>query len=399
MAGVRAGRGFRARPDDVRARHRRLRHRRPVRRGYRQRHGGPVAQGVGQHPRVHHARRSRPRRHRGRPRLGGDHLGLARDPSGRFDLPSPRPLHDRLCPARRPLAGRPHALHPHPTTLKEKRMHIGVCIFATEYAIRIDELAREAEARGFESLWVPEHTHIPTSRRSPFAGGQLPEEYKHTLDPFVSRMAAAAATTKLRIGTGICLIIERDTITTAKSVATLDLLSNGRFEFGIGGGWNAEEMEHHGTIFKSRFQRLREQVLAMKELWTKDVAEYHGDFVNFDPSWSWPKPAQKPHPPVLLGGESSYTLQRVVDFCDGWFPRARNAERVISGLAELKERAAKAGRDMKTITTSVFGAAPDPATLDTWAAGGITRAILRLPPEGRDKVLPLLDQWAKLVKR
>jgi probable F420-dependent oxidoreductase len=210
-------------------------------------------------------------------------------------------------------------------------MHIGVCIFATEYAIRIDELAREAEARGFESLWVPEHTHIPTSRRSPFAGGaQLPEEYKHTLDPFVSLMAAAAVTTKLRIGTGICLIIERDTITTAKSVATLDLLSNGRFEFGIGGGWNAEEMEHHGTIFKSRFQRLREQVLAMKELWTKDVAEYRGDFVQFEPSWSWPKPAQKPHPPVLLGGESSYTLQRVVDFCDGWFPRGRNAERVLS---------------------------------------------------------------------
>ena len=182
-------------------------------------------------------------------------------------------------------------------------------------------------------------------------------------------------------------------------MATLDLLSNGRFEFGIGGGWNAEEMEHHGTIFKSRFQRLREQVLAMKELWTKDVAEYRGDYVAFEPSWSWPKPAQKPHPPVLLGGESSYTLQRVVDFCDGWFPRARNAERVLSGLAELKDRAAKAGRDMKSITTSVFGAGPDPATLDKWAAGGITRAILRLPPEGRDKVLPLLDQWAKLIKK
>src|SRR4029450_3672350 len=162
-------------------------------------------------------------------------------------------------------------------------MHIGVCIFATEYAIRIDELAREAEARGFESLWVPEHTHIPTSRRSPFAGGaQLPEEYKHTLDPFVSLMAAAAVTTKLRVGTGICLIIERDTITTAKAVASLDLLSDGRFEFGIGGGWKAGEMGHQGTIFRSRFQRLREQVLAMKELWTKDVAEYRGDFVQFE---------------------------------------------------------------------------------------------------------------------
>src|SRR5215475_8958049 len=156
-------------------------------------------------------------------------------------------------------------------------MHIGVCIFATEYAIRIDELAREAENRGFESLWVPEHTHIPTSRRSPFAGGaSLPEEYKHTLDPFVSLMAAAAVTKKLRVGTGICLIIERDTITTAKSVASLDLLSNGRFEFGIGGGWNAEEMEHHGTIFKTRFKRLEEQVRAMTEIWSTDEAEFHG---------------------------------------------------------------------------------------------------------------------------
>jgi len=278
-------------------------------------------------------------------------------------------------------------------------MHIGVCMFATEYAIRIDDLAREAEARGFESLWVPEHTHIPTSRRSPFAGGAtLPEEYKHTHDPFVSLMAAAAATKRLRIGTGICLVIERDTITTAKSVASLDVLSNGRFEFGIGGGWNAEEMEHHGTVFKTRFRRLREQVLAMKEIWTKDVAEFHGEHVNFDPIWAWPKPAQKPHPPVLLGGESGYTLQRIVDFCDGWFPRGRAADRVLTGLGELKERAAKAGRDAKTISVSVFGAAGDPAVLDRWAAAGVTRAILRLPSEGRDKILPLLDQWTKLVK-
>ena len=278
-------------------------------------------------------------------------------------------------------------------------MHVGVCIFATEYAIRIDELAREAEARNFESLWVPEHTHIPTSRRSPFAGGQLPEQYKHTLDPFVALTAAAAATTKLRVGTGICLIIERDTITTAKSVASLDLLSHGRFEFGLGGGWNAEEMEHHGTDFKTRFKKLEEQVRAMKEIWTKDVAEFHGAHVNFDPIWSWPKPVQKPHPPVLLGGESSYTLQRVVDLCDGWFPRARAAERILSGLGELRERAAKAGRDMKTITVSVFGAPPDEAALERYAEAGITRAILRLPSDGRDAVLPLLDQWTKLIPK
>jgi probable F420-dependent oxidoreductase len=278
-------------------------------------------------------------------------------------------------------------------------MKIGLCIFATEYAIRIDELAREAEARNFESLWVPEHTHIPTSRRSAFAGGQqLPEQYKHTLDPFVALTAAAAATKKLRVGTGICLIIERDTITTAKSVASLDLLSHGRFEFGLGGGWNAEEMEHHGTEFKSRFKRLEEQVRAMKEIWTKDVAEFHGQFVNFDPIWAWPKPEQKPYPPILLGGESGHTLQRVVDFCDGWYPRGRAPEKVLEGLKDLKARAAKAGRDMKTLTVSAFAAPPDKKVLDDFAAAGVTRSIFLLPPEPRDKVLPLLDQYAKLIR-
>ena len=279
-------------------------------------------------------------------------------------------------------------------------MNIGVCMFFTDYAIRIDELAREAEARGFESLWVPEHTHIPVSRRTPFPGGsQLPKEYAHTFDPFVSLMAAAAATKRLRIGTGICLVIERDTIITAKEVASLDALSGGRFELGIGGGWNAEEMENHGTVFATRFKKLREQVLAMKEIWTKDEAEFHGKFVNFDKIWSWPKPAQKPHPPVLLGGESAYTLQRVVDFCDGWFPRGRAAEIILPALKDLGERAARAGRDMKTISVSVFGAKPDEATLETYAQAGITRAILRLPPDGRDAVLPLLDQWSKFIKK
>jgi probable F420-dependent oxidoreductase len=276
-------------------------------------------------------------------------------------------------------------------------MDIGLCIFSTEYAIRIDELAREAENRGFESLFVPEHTHIPTSRRSPFAGGELPEEYKHTHDPFVSLAYAAAVTRRLKIGTGICLVIERDTITTAKSVASLDLLSNGRFLFGIGGGWNAEEMENHGTDFKTRFPRLREQILAMKQMWTKDVAEFHGQHVNFDPIWCWPKPAHKPHPPVLWGGEGTPTLKRVAEIGDGWFPRARNTERLFAGLEELKGLAAKAGRDMKQISVSVFGAPGDRAVLDRYRAAGITRAILRLPPEGRDKILPLLDQHTKLL--
>jgi len=278
-------------------------------------------------------------------------------------------------------------------------MHYGVLIFPTEYAIRVDELARAAEERGFESLFVTEHTHIPASRRTPFpGGGELPKEYSHTLDPFVGLTAAAAATRTLKVGTGICLIIEHDPIVTAKSVATLDLLSNGRFLFGIGGGWNAEEMENHGTAFKTRFRLLRERVLAMQAIWTRDAAEFHGEFVNFDPIWSWPKPVQKPHPPILLGGESGHTLQRVVDFCDGWFPRGRAAEAILPGLADLKARAARAGRDMKTISVSVFGAKADEATLATYAGAGITRAILRLPSEPREVILPLLDRYAKLIR-
>jgi probable F420-dependent oxidoreductase len=279
-------------------------------------------------------------------------------------------------------------------------MHIGVCMFATEYAIRIDELARASEERGFESLWVPEHTHIPKSRKTPFPGGEpLPKEYFHTLDPFVSLMAAAAATRKLRVGTGICLVIERDPITTAKEVASLDLLSGGRFELGIGAGWNQDEMENHGTIYKARYLILREKTLAMKEIWTKDWAEFHGEFVNFDPIASYPKPVQKPHPPVLIGGESRHTLQRVVDFCDGWFPRGRNPEIILPALADLRARAAKAGRDMKSISVSIFGAKPDAAVLDQYAAAGITRSIFRVPSEGRDKILPMLDQFATLIRR
>ena len=279
-------------------------------------------------------------------------------------------------------------------------MDIGLCIFATDYAIRIDELARAAEDRGYESLFVPEHTHIPTSRRTPFpGGGDLPREYSHTYDPFVSLMAAAAATRRLKVGTGICLIIERDTIATAKSVASLDAMTNGRFLFGIGGGWNREEMEHHGTDFTSRFKRLEEQVKAMKELWTKDEAEFHGTYVNFDKSWSWPKPITKPHPPVLLGGESKYTMNRVVDFCDGWFPRGRDAAGLLTAWKELKEIAARKGRDMKTISVSIFAAPPDQAKLDDFRTAGATRSLLLLPPEGRDVVLPLLDQWAKFISK
>ncbi|HEV8306121.1 MAG TPA: LLM class F420-dependent oxidoreductase [Methylomirabilota bacterium] len=279
-------------------------------------------------------------------------------------------------------------------------MNTGAFIFATDYAIRIDELARALEERGFESLFLPEHTHIPVSRRTPFpGGGALPKEYMHTLDPFVALTAAAAVTTRLRLGTGICLIIQRDPIITAKEVASLDLLSSGRCLLGIGAGWNADEMENHGTVFKTRFRLMRERVLAMKAIWTQDEAAFHGEFVNFDPIWLYPKPVQTPHPPVLLAGESGHTLRRVVEFGDGWFPRGRAGEAaILAGLDDLRARAARAGRDMKTISVSVFGAKPDAATLDRYAAAGVTRAILRLPSEGRDTILPLLDQYAKLIR-
>jgi probable F420-dependent oxidoreductase len=278
-------------------------------------------------------------------------------------------------------------------------MHYGVHMFATDYAIHIAELAREAEQRGFESLFVPEHTHIPKSRRSPWPGGpNLPQEYWHTHDPFVALAMAAAATTTLKLATGICLIIERDPIVTAKCVASLDVFSKGRFLFGIGAGWNAEEMENHGTEFKTRFSLLRERVLAMKEIWTKEEAEYHGRFVNFDPIWAYPKPAQKPHPPVLLGGETAHTLQRVVDFCEGWLPRGRGGFDIAPGLADLTARAAKAGRDPKSISVTVFGAAPDQAALDRYRDLGVTRVTFGLPSKDREAVLPLLDQYAKYLR-
>ena len=278
-------------------------------------------------------------------------------------------------------------------------MKIGVSIFNTDYAIRIEELARAAEERGFESLFLPEHTHIPKSRKSPWPGGPvLPREYWHTLDPFVALSAAAAVTTRLKVGTGICLVVERDPITLAKEIASLDFLSRGRFLFGVGGGWNAEEMENHGTDFKKRWRILRERILAMKEIWTKDEAAFHGEFVNFDPLWSFPKPVQKPHPPVLLGVNTPNARDRVVEYADGWFPLAARAGDLAEGIADLRRRAEKAGRDPASLNVSVFGAKADEAGLRSYEKAGAERAILGLPSASRDEILPLLDQYAKLIK-
>lgn len=276
-------------------------------------------------------------------------------------------------------------------------MDIGIFMFPTGDSIRPDELGAEVEDRGFESLWFPEHTHIPTSRRTPFpGGGELPPEYSRSFDPFVALTAAAMSTNTLRLGTGICLIIERDVITTAKAVASLDVLSGGRFIFGIGGGWNREEMEHHGTDYDTRFAKLEEQVAAFKTIWTEDEAEFHGRHVDFGPIWSWPKPAQKPHPPIVLGGGTGYTRQRVVDLCDGWLPIGRQAEAVLTGIKDLKRRAERAGRAFESIQVSVFGAPPQQDVLDAYAELGVGRVILPLPPQGRDTALPRLDRYAAL---
>jgi probable F420-dependent oxidoreductase len=278
-------------------------------------------------------------------------------------------------------------------------MRVGAFYFPTDYGINMAELAKALEDRGFDSLFVPEHTHIPASRKSPFpGGGELPKRYSHTHDPFVGLSFAAAATKKLKLGTGILLVPQHEPIVTAKAIASLDQLSGGRFIFGIGGGWNVEEMENHGAKYQTRFKQMREHVLAMKELWTKDEASYDGEFVKFDRVWSWPKPAQKPHPPVILGGETDHTLRRVIEYCDGWFPRPRGGFDVVKGVAHLHQMAEKAGRDPKTITTIVFGSANDAKVLESYDKASIQSALLAIPDESRDEILRYLDTIAPLAK-
>ena len=277
-------------------------------------------------------------------------------------------------------------------------MQVGVFYFPADYGIDIAELAQALEARGLASLYVPEHTHIPASRRSPFpAGGELPKKYSHTHDPFVALSFAAAATKKLLLGTGICLIPERDPIVTAKSVASLDQLSGGRFVFGIGGGWNVEEMENHGAQYKTRFRLMRERVLAMQALWTQDEASFHGEFVNFDAVWSYPKPKQRPHPPILLGGESDYTLRRIVEYCDGWIPRPVAGFTARDAKARLRRMAEAKGRDPAGLSITVFRAPADQAALDEYRAAGMDGALLEIPDLGRDQILRLLDTYAPLA--
>ena len=278
-------------------------------------------------------------------------------------------------------------------------MKVGAFYFPTDYGINIADLARALEDRGFDSLFVPEHTHIPLSRKTPFpAGGDLPKRYAHTHDPFVALAFAAAATKKLTIGTGICLVPQHEPIATAKAIASLDMLSSGRFVFGIGAGWNVDEMENHGATYKTRFAIMREHVLAMKEIWLKEESSFHGKYVNFDPIWSWPKPLRKAGPPVILGGETDYTLQRVVEYCDGWFPRPRQGFTGALAVERLKKMADSKGRDFKDFTITVFGAPPDAAAIAEYDKAGIQYALLAIPDLSRDEILKHLDKTAALAK-
>jgi probable F420-dependent oxidoreductase len=277
-------------------------------------------------------------------------------------------------------------------------MHFGVTMFGTDQAMRPDELARAAEERGFVSLYVPEHTHIPVSRRTlpPTGDGALPEYYARSLDPFVALTMAAAATDRLRVGTGICLVAQRDPIVTAKAVASLDRLSGGRFVFGIGFGWNEDELEDHGVEMGSRRAVAREHVLAMQRLWADDEATFDGEFVQLPPSWSWPKPVQQPWPPVLIGGAAGPKLfAHVAEYADGWIPIGGAGVR--AALPQLHRAMETAGRDPATTRVVPFGSFPDPGKLDYYASLGIDEVVLRVPVGGSDVALPVLDDYAKLV--
>lgn len=281
----------------------------------------------------------------------------------------------------------------------------GLLIFATDYAVDPQVLARETEAHGFESLFFPEHTHIPASRLSPWPGGaDLPKEYWHTHDPFVSLSMAAAATKNLKVGTGIALVTERDPILMAKQAATLDYLSGGRLLLGVGAGWNAEEMENHGVAYDTRWKVLRERILAMRAIWTQEEAEFHGEFVDFDKLWSYPKPHRPGGPPILMGASSKYVYKRIAEYGDGWFPIYQDALRAdasgavdyADGIARTREAWAEAGREGEP-DFSIFGVGPDPAAVERCLSAGFNRVIFGLPPADADTVLPMVENYAALA--
>ena len=281
-------------------------------------------------------------------------------------------------------------------------MEFGAAIFFTDYSMGPAALGRALEERGFESVWAPEHSHIPLSRQSPFpAGGELPKKYYDVMDPFVTLAAAAAVTTRLKVATGICLVVQRDPIQTAKAVASLDQVSGGRFLFGIGAGWNAEEMADHGTDFKARFRVMQERVEAMRAIWTMSKPAYDGEFVKFSPMMTWPKPVQKPHPPVIVGGAFPHGARRAIAYGDGWVPHARRPAYgdVLTMLADFDKLCAEAGRDPRTLPITVFGVAEDLDLIKRYRDRGVARLVFNLPAAKEDEVLPLLDRCATLMRQ
>ena len=258
--------------------------------------------------------------------------------------------------------------------------------------------AQALEHRGFDSLWAPEHSHIPTTRESSFPqGGDLPSKYYDVMDPFVSLTAAAAVTTKLKVASGICLVVQRDPIQTAKSVASLDQISSGRFLFGVGAGWNAEEMADHGTNFKTRISLMKERIEAMKVIWTKDRASFQGRFVNFPEMITNPKPFQKPYPPIIMGGAFPYGAQKAIEYSDGWLPHATRPEYgdLLHKLPEFKKMCNEAGRDPSTVPITVYGVADDPDLLKRYRDAGVERVVFAVPSEAGEKLIPILDRYAK----
>ena len=281
-------------------------------------------------------------------------------------------------------------------------LKFGASMFFTDYSMAPGELGTALEERGFELVWAPEHSHIPLSRKTPPAGGgDLAKKYYDTMDPFVTLTMAAAATKKLKVGTGVCLVAQRDPIQTAKLVASIDQVSGGRFLFGIGNGWNQDEMENHGIDFKSRHKLARERVEAMKAIWTKSKPEYHGEFVNFDPMMTWPKPVQKPHPPVIVGGAFPYSARRAIRYGDGWIPHAaRNTYAEIADmLPEFRKMATEAKRDPKTIEITVWGPKQDADLMKRYEDLGVSRVVFSLELEKADTILPMIDGLAGLMRQ
>ena len=281
-------------------------------------------------------------------------------------------------------------------------MKFGASMFFTDYSMTSAALARALEERGFEIVWAPEHSHIPLTRKTPFIlGGDLPKRYYDAMDPFVTLTAAALATQTLKVGTGVCLIAQRDPIQTAKLVASIDQVSNGRFVFGIGNGWNQDEMENHGTVFATRHKLARERIEAMKAIWTQAKPEYHGEFVDFGPMMAWPKPVQKPYPPIIVGGAFPYSARRAIRYGDGWMPQT--TDKMTTPLIELiprfRQMAAEAGRDPAALSISIGGQAPDLDLIRRYQDQGVERVSTSLLSETEETILPILDRWAELIRR